>query len=456
MARHTPFPRLTARPEIERHFRGAERRAEQAIAIVRIVIALILAFALTQLVTNLPPADEPMLQVQLAVAIATLGGYALIGIVALILSTTGRMSQMMALVFVTLDVAFVIGSLWINKFNTGLPSNYLAAYPAVWMIPVVLTFGALRYSPATQLYILALMVVGLLSLSLPLSSWVPREAVEGGTVPTQILPFFDPPPNVMRLIMVLMAGGILFVVVLRTRLILAAALDENRRRLQMTRYLPRQVAAMITESDTDALRKGRRQPVVILFVDIRDFTGRAESMDPAALGAFLAKFRGEIGAAVGNHGGVVDKFVGDAAMVVFGLPQPTAQDADSAVACGLDILARVAALSDVDEAAGAPPLHVGVGIHAGAAFVGAIGDDMRLEFTVVGDVVNVASRVENATKAAHVPLLITDAVKNACRKHTKGFAQKHTVEIRGKATPVDLWALSDSALKAALAQKTPR
>ncbi|XWN31628.1 MAG: adenylate/guanylate cyclase domain-containing protein [Devosia sp.] len=453
MARHTPFPRLTARPEIERHFRGAERRAEQAIAIVRITIALILTFALTQLVTSLPPDDEPMLQVQLAVAVATLGGYALIGIVALILSTTGRMTQGIALFFVTLDVVFVIGSLWINKVNTGLPPNYLAAYPAVWMIPVVLTFGALRYSPLTQLYILVLMVIGLISLSLPWGEWVPRRE-DGGDMPLEVLPFFDLPPNVMRLIMVLLAGGILFIVVLRTRLILAAALDENHRRLLMTRYLPRQVAAMITESDTDALRKGRRQPVVILFVDIRNFTGRAEGMDPAALGAFLAKFRGEIGAAVGEHGGVVDKFVGDAAMVVFGLPRPTPQDADSAVACGLDILARVAALSAADEAAGGPALHVGVGIHAGTAFVGAIGDEMRLEFTVVGDVVNVASRVENATKAAHVPLLITDAVKKACRIHTKDFTQKHAVEIRGRATPVDLWALSDKGLQAALANRT--
>ncbi len=103
------------------------------------------------------------------------------------------------------------------------------------------------------------------------------------------------------------------------------------------------------------------------------------------------------------HGGMIDKFIGDGALVVFGVPDPSAQDAARAFAFADDLLRRIERWNEKRRFE--PPLRIGIGIHTGEVYCGLVGDEERIEFTVLGDAVNVASRLEQATKRYGVPVL---------------------------------------------------
>jgi adenylate cyclase len=141
----------------------------------------------------------------------------------------------------------------------------------------------------------------------------------------------------------------------------------------------------------------------VLFVDIRASTFFGETMDPRQLAVFLTSFRRRVMRAAGQHGGIIDKFTGDGALILFGVPGAQEGDANRALACGhslLQLIERWNVKRNFD-----PPVRIGIGIHTGDVFCGVVGDESRLEFTVVGETVNIASRIEQATKGAGCELL---------------------------------------------------
>ncbi|HNJ04949.1 MAG TPA: adenylate/guanylate cyclase domain-containing protein, partial [Leptospiraceae bacterium] len=167
-------------------------------------------------------------------------------------------------------------------------------------------------------------------------------------------------------------------------------------------------------SSTDSnLSPGVRQRVTILFMDIRNFTKMSEGMDSADLAAFLTDFRDRMIAAIFEHGGTIDKFVGDAIMATFGTPRPSpvaGLDARNAVQAGLAMKRALADLNRDRERKGLPLIGIGIGIHTGEVFCGTIGSEGRVEYTVIGDAVNTASRIESMCKFLKVDFLISEAV----------------------------------------------
>ena len=128
-------------------------------------------------------------------------------------------------------------------------------------------------------------------------------------------------------------------------------------------------------------------PIVVLFADIHAFSALAENMEPGALSTLLAEFREILSTTIRDHGGVVDKFIGDAVMAVFGFPDTGNAPPNRAINCALAILDGVAAWSSERERTGLPVVETGIGLHYGEAFVGVIGKDNLLEFTVIGNAV---------------------------------------------------------------------
>jgi adenylate cyclase len=218
--------------------------------------------------------------------------------------------------------------------------------------------------------------------------------------------------NMMRIVTVLTASLILFLVVRQGRLMLERAVRETTLRLNLTRYLPRELAPILSERAFESLRTGRRIPVTLMFVDIRASSGFGETMDPTRLAVFITSFRRRVLQAAARHGGLIDKFTGDGALILFGVPVEKPDDTSRALACGrtlLDLIDRWNAKRGFD-----PPVRIGVGIHRGEVFCGVVGDEDRLEFTVLGETVNTAARIEQATKSAHCDLLASwDAITAA-------------------------------------------
>ena len=168
---------------------------------------------------------------------------------------------------------------------------------------------------------------------------------------------------------------------------------ETQVRTNFERFFAPNVAARIAKERGDIRLGGDRRPVVVLFSDIRGFTPMAETMAPEALGSLLTEYFTEMVDVVFEHGGTLDKFIGDAIMAVWGAPLATANDADQALAAALAMRTRLTAFNLRALDRQRPELRIGIGINYGEAFAGYLGSERRLEYSVIGDTVNIAARL---------------------------------------------------------------
>ncbi|MEI8255220.1 MAG: adenylate/guanylate cyclase domain-containing protein, partial [Deltaproteobacteria bacterium] len=152
---------------------------------------------------------------------------------------------------------------------------------------------------------------------------------------------------------------------------------------------------------------GETLTVTVLFSDIRSFTSISERMDAQALVRLLNEYFTEMVSIVMEHDGVVDKYIGDAIMAVFGAPVMRPEDAVNAVRAAVAMRKSLARLNERLAARGDPPLRTGIGLHTGEVVAGNIGSEQRMEYTVIGDAVNLASRLESATKELGIEILMS-------------------------------------------------
>ncbi|MGQ9366689.1 adenylate/guanylate cyclase domain-containing protein [Azospirillum sp. ST 5-10] len=427
--------------DARRLFRAAEVRAERTVACLRVVVVVLLLAAFLPAVVALAPHDQPLLTRQMIYAVATMGAYLGFGLLSLRLAGSPAYRSWMGWAFATADLAFVAVNVALTAHNTGLAANYAAAFPAIWLAPMMFAFGALRYDPYLQAYLLGLLMLGLAAV---LAFGAPGAGL-GRPLPDALTLFFGVPPNLMRGAMAGLAGVVLVLAAQRARGLLRQAIDETRRRAALTRFLPPEIADWLTETSPEDLRRGRRQDAAVLFADVRGFTERAEALAPERLGAFVNAYRACVARAAERSGGVIDKFVGDSAMVVFGVPAPGPDDARRALACARALLAELAAWNAARAAAGEDAVRVGVGVHWGEVFCGAVGDDTRLEFTVLGDTVNVAARVEQMTKDTGHALIVTRELLVAAGEAPEGWTALPETALRGRHHTSRLYGLEHAS-----------
>lgn len=188
-----------------------------------------------------------------------------------------------------------------------------------------------------------------------------------------------------------------------------SAAAEERTRARMGSYLSDEIAAEVLEAKT-ARVGGQESNVAVLFSDLRGFTARGEQVTPEQLIGELNAYFDVMVRVVRAHGGVVDKYIGDALMVVFGAPRFMPDAALRAVQAALAMDAALVEHNLTRKARGIPPLAQGVGVHCGPVIAGNVGSRERLQYTVIGDTVNVASRIESWTKELKVSVLVSVAV----------------------------------------------
>ena len=222
---------------------------------------------------------------------------------------------------------------------------------------------------------------------------------------------------------------------------MAAGLEErNTVRDLLGRSLSPEIAAELLRSGL-ALG-GEVREATILFTDLRGFTAYGETQPPQALVAQLNAYFTAVSAAIEAEGGVIDKFIGDAIMAVFGAPVAASDHADRAVAAALGALRAEHALNASRAKAGLPPLATGIGISTGSVVAGSIGSPSRCNYTVIGDEVNLASRLESLTKDASLRarIICSDRTRQALQKEFP-LRDLGMREIRGKEHVVRIWAV---------------
>jgi adenylate cyclase len=180
---------------------------------------------------------------------------------------------------------------------------------------------------------------------------------------------------------------------------------------------------------------GESLEVTILFTDIRGFTTISEKMDPQQLVGLLNEYFTEMVGIVMQENGVVDKYIGDAIMAVFGAPVPKKDDAANAVRAAVRMRRALVELNVRLKARGLPALRTGIGIHSGEVVAGNIGCEKRMEYTVIGDAVNLASRLETSTKELGVNVLISEDTYTLA-KDVVDVRPVREITVKGRKAPV--------------------
>jgi adenylate cyclase len=179
------------------------------------------------------------------------------------------------------------------------------------------------------------------------------------------------------------------------------------------------------------------RPVCVMFLDIRGFTAQSRQRPAAETVALLNDFFGEMVAVIDRHNGIVNKFLGDGFLALFGAPLADPAAAANALAAARDMLAAVEAWN---RARPQQTLRIGIGIHIGEAVTGTVGSSLRKEYTVIGDTVNLAARLEQLTKETGSQLLVSDAVHALVA--ADGAIDLGSLPVRGYETPVRVWRLA--------------
>jgi adenylate cyclase len=219
-----------------------------------------------------------------------------------------------------------------------------------------------------------------------------------------------------------------------------AQYERSKLRSYLSRYVSAEVAQVLSSesNDLEFLLKGASRPIAVLFSDIRGFTTLSERYTPVALVAHLNDYFESMVESIHSHRGILNKYIGDAILAVWGglLRASPEENCINAVRSALDMEQRMIALNrewqnDPDKL----PLAIGIGISYGDAFVGNMGHSQRMEFAVMGDVVNLGSRLEGATKQYGCGILVSEEVYELCR-HEIRFREIDIIQVKGKTSGI--------------------
>lgn len=223
---------------------------------------------------------------------------------------------------------------------------------------------------------------------------------------------------------------------------MAEGLDERDRvRALLGKTVSPEIARALLNSGLEL--GGEVREATILFSDLRGFTAYSETQTPEELVAQLNEYFTEIGAAVEREGGVIDKFIGDAIMAVFGAPTFASDHADRALKAALGIINAEDQLNQKRAQRGQPPLRTGIGVSTGFVVAGAIGSPSRCNYTVIGNAVNLAARIEALTKdKAFEARIICSESTRICLRENHSLRDLGETVVRGKELPIRLWSLN--------------
>ena len=207
----------------------------------------------------------------------------------------------------------------------------------------------------------------------------------------------------------------------------------------LERFIPKEMLDFLEKKTITAVRLGDyiEAEMTVLFLDIRDFTARSESMTPAENFRFINLFLEHFGPLVRSHGGFIDKYLGDGFMALF------PGDADDALCAALDMRDNLPIFNSRLQTAGAEPVRFGIGIHTGQLMLGTIGESMRMDTTVISDTVNTASRLEQLNKTLGTDILLSEETIEALRT-PDGFRMVKLTEerLKGKSRLVQVYSLT--------------
>jgi adenylate cyclase len=326
--------------------------------------------------------------------------------------------------------------------ETSFPTILLAAFGNIMRADVALT-------SAVVLGYFFFIILSALSLDFRLSVFAGVVAAAGYGTLTLIfreqLPFGpgqSPESSVaytMRPVLLLLCGVTAGLVAARIRSGILRSLDAAEERRRIVQMFGQHVSPAVVNqllAQPAGLRSELRD-VCILVLDIRNFTAFAETKAPDSIVNYLNQLWGKAVGIVNRHHGVVNKFLGDGFMAVFGAPLLMGNHCQNAINAARELVAEIKRATDAGEI---PPTRIGIALHSCEALVGNIGSTERREYTVIGDVVNVAFRIEQLNKQLNSSFLVSESVQETVGE-LEGVESSASVPIRGRNAPVRVYKL---------------
>ena len=215
-----------------------------------------------------------------------------------------------------------------------------------------------------------------------------------------------------------------------------AQTKEQKLRTVFQKFVPKSVIDELISSPDQMI--GKNMILAVLFSDVRDFTTISEKMQPDQIVESLNQYFGRMVEIIMSRKGLVDKYIGDAIMAYFGAPVHYEDDVVQCVTAGLDMLDALQEFNVWQKSKGRLPWQSGIGINYGNVTVGNIGSEKKMDYTVIGDMVNLASRLEGLTKKYHAPLIVSESVHGTVHRKIGDAAPPHrlldTVAVKGRST----------------------
>ncbi len=369
-------------------------------------------------------------------------------------------------VFSILEVTLLIGVVLAPiTFPEDWPPQMQLRLVSVFYLFIYVAGTVLSYSPSLVIWTGTLTAAAwgvghLIMARLPGTITAPGPLILGpGASPTGSLALFLDPYYVSnaawrtQTVLLVLLTTVLAAAVARSRRLLRDQVTDHLARANLARYFSPNVVEMLATSGPTGM-VARRESVAVLFADIKGFTSLSESLGPEATMEFLKQFHDRVTRIVFEHRGTLEKYIGDAVMATFGTPSPGPDDASRALRCAWELIRETSRWRSQSAAHRGAPVEVGIGLHYGEAVVGSIGAGQRLDLVVIGDTVNVASRLERLTRDLDVEIVVSDDL--VVRIHNEGSAtdarldgltRYGEVHLTGRQRPITVWTAIASAAR---------
>lgn len=372
--------------------------------------------------------------------------YAGFTVLRLALAYADKLPRWFLALSVVMDMTLLMGLIWSFHLQYEQPPAFFLKAPTILYVFIFIALRALRFEAAFVLlagFVAALGWIGLVGYVVHIDGMaaITRDYVEYMTSASLLVGAeFD------KAMSILVVTGVLAVAIVRARRLLIRSAVEHEAAKDLSRFLPSELAQQITTSEsTIQAGEGELTDCAILTCDLRDFTRFSMAAPPQEIMALLNDYQARMVAIINRHGGVVDKFPGDGIMVMFNTVKKSPAYAADALRCVDDMAAEAGAWATEREAVGKTPIEVVFSVEAGPVLFGAVGDETRLEYTVIGDAGNVAAKLEKHTRDEAVHGLTTRATYDLALN--QGYQPGPEKQIRpartigGLGEPVDLVVL---------------
>ena len=422
----------------------ARDQANSEILIGWVQIAGICFFAvLYSLARKTFPADAELEPVPYALA-----AYFIFTIIRLALAHLHRLPNWMVVASILVDVAVLLVTIWSFHIQYMQPPGFSLKGPTMLYLFGLIALRALRFDPRYVAMAGIAAVIGWTALLIYAVVLAPTVSPITGDY-VRYLQSSDilVGGEIDKIISILMVTAVLFIALTRARRQLIRSVAESQAASDLSHFFAPEIAEKIVQS-SEMVKPGEGvlRTASILYVDIRGFTPLSRRVGPAETVALLSEYQGIVVPLVRDHSGSIDKFLGDGIMATFGAAVPSETYARDALTALLEIDAGLVAWNGRRRAAGLEPLGYGMGLATGEVVFGAVGDASRLEYTVIGDAVNLAAKLEKHCKAEAVRAVVSDDALALAAAHGVAvdmFTPLGARAINGVTDPVAIGVLAD-------------